>query len=363
MTYIISIFLILLCFIKKDSKQLFWLVLFWMWVLMAFNYTRSDYQMYIDLYGKYSTTTSLFDAEILFQYLCKIGGFFQLDYKVFYAIYSIFPILISGLAIKKTTQNISLVAACFMIFPFAIDAAQMRHFLAVSLVTYGSTFIINSNDNKNILKYLLFNFIAIGFHYSAAFFLFLPIAKKVKKSTLKRIITLLIIIELFMIFSNSLIQILGDYLPLKKLNAYFITDRWKTNFIGIFSVSIIQLMIFPIIYLAKKVYKQNCKLFKDYENKEKTELLDTIIKFDYIMLFLLPAYFYNVELLRIFSGVILLNYIGISIALYHRNIKNNIIVFFDLVGCTMLYFYFIIIHTNVINGTMIDLLNNNNLFN
>ena len=361
MTYIISIILIILCFMKKKSKMLFMMVLLWMWILMAFNYTRADYGMYIQLYQKYSTSSILYDAEILFQLLCRFGGILKFDYKTFYALYSILPILISGLAIKKTTKNVSIVAACFLIFPFAIDAAQMRHFLAVSLVTYGATFILVSDKKIDMIKFIICNLIAIGFHYSSAFFLLLIFAKKLNETTIKRLLKVLLVVEVLMISSNKVIPLLGDLIPIRKLNAYFVSSRWRIELVDVFVVSFFQIMIFPIIYFAKHIYNVNCKETSDPNYENNIRILNTVIKFDYIMLFLLPAYFYNMELMRIFRGTLLLNYIGISIAFYHKNIKNNVLVFGDIVGCSLIYCYFLIIHTGTIGTTILDLLKRNTL--
>lgn len=86
--YIISIILIILCFIYRDSKKLFVAMFFWMWILFAFSNGNSDYAMYSEEYIQYGQGALQFTTNFFFILTCKVCYVWGMKYNMFLAIYS-----------------------------------------------------------------------------------------------------------------------------------------------------------------------------------------------------------------------------------------------------------------------------------
>ena len=101
-----------------------------------------------------------FDYTVFRTFLCCLGMFFILK------------------SILELSPYPTMVFMMYLIYPFCIDAVQVRSFVASAFVIYAIRYIIFYQTNKkksNIFLFLIFILIAAGFHYSAILFIFLAV--------------------------------------------------------------------------------------------------------------------------------------------------------------------------------------------
>lgn len=363
--YIICSFLFLASIIKKDSKVLFLITFLLLWILVTFNYNNADYNMYQRLYNLYGNSQGFMSSEILFQVFCKIGNFFGMSYRVFRAIYSTITIVLLANSFKHLTKNCSIVSGLYMIFPFLLDAVQIRHFMAIALVIYGLRFLVTDN-NKDIWKYIVCNILAIGFHYIAIFCLLFVILKFFENKKILIFCIALDLILIILIISGIGVTILSYILPMEKVQAYFITNQYKTSFLIMCIATIIQIL--TIIYaniisaIWNKKYINN--IYEEEENKnieKEKKIIDIILKINTLSLLLIPTFFFNIQMYRMSRTILILDYIMLGISLGKKNRKDNIFLIFFTIIILICFLYLRVIQNNVFNSTIGAMVNYNYL--
>lgn len=175
MTYFLFISSIILGFIFKKSKAVSAYILTSMYLLAAFNYDNYDYFSYTVSYAKTASTT--FDYRYIgysmFEHLFSARGLTYSEYLKF-AFIIVFIVLYY--AICKLTDKPNQVLALFMIFPFGIDAIQLKALFSEVFGLLGIALLFNDMcETKSLLKnrHLVMTIVcfvlSILFHFSGAF--------------------------------------------------------------------------------------------------------------------------------------------------------------------------------------------------
>ena len=240
-TSFISIILILCCFIRKNSKILFYITFFWMWILFTFSYDKADDLMYQNLYAGNLVNK----VEIGFTFLCDFfHNKLNIPFRLFLGIYGAIGLALVGATIYKYSNNKSFATACYFIFPFIFDAIQIRNFMAMSILIFAFRFLIR-NNRFDWLKYLMINVIAISIHsFSIIGLLFLTF-NWISKRKLFAITLIATIIE-YVVLKNKtiLINILSVVMTKQKLEAYFILNTYTPGMSSIIKSIMIIIIMF-----------------------------------------------------------------------------------------------------------------------
>lgn len=361
MIYIFFILLGLMFFLsiyKKNSKAVTIIILIMLYILLINNTYNADYDMYEMYYDKYAVSDKLLDAEPLFQIFCKCTYKLGLNYQSFLCIFYAIVFLLIYLSLRKISNNKALVISCYAIFPLCLDTVQIRHFMAVALLLYGFACLVEDKNNKGEKIYLLFNILAMGFHYSAGFFLPVFLAKKYNyKKFLKPLIIVVVIIYL-LILTNTFVKILSIFLPEDKIYFYFISDMWKNNINGVIFFSIVQLVVLFALKLTKFICNVNVKEY----GEKYLKVLDYAIFANTLLIYVLPIYIYTTELVRVFRMFIIVDYIAITNILRKKMIKNDIYIYCILICLITFLYYCLVVKVGVYDKTLMSIFVYNNLF-
>ncbi len=344
--YLIILLPFLLTIFKKKSKLLFFLILILMFILMGYNYYNADYYMYARLYNSYGLTSTFTFTEGLFQLMCHFFYKIGFSYQQFLGFYSFICLFIISLTLSRVSKYRSLAVSMYFICPFFVDAVQIRHFLASCLICYGLTFLLLENDNnkKNIIKYIALNVIACGFHTSAfIYFVFLlyPAFKKKKIKDTFILFFVIAVIATLLMRSKIFINILNYIVPSSKMEAYFLTGKYVSKS---FVISIL-FVIVQCVPIGAMLFLKN--FFKGQEKNADVKFLDSVIILNILLLITMPLYFYSYEFVRLFRGILLINYIAITNLLGEKLRKNDFAVLpiMGLLSLSMFMVFFIL------NGT------------
>lgn len=301
MIWLIIAFIVYALF-RKKSKLVALFIFVAMFLLMGLNHGNADYAMYNSLFLKYGRSFTYSSAEILFQYLCKLVYSFGKGYNYFLFIYSFIGMALMYLTVRKTSKYPVLVAFLYFGFCFFLDAVQIRHFMASSIVCYGLTFLLKDDrKTKDIVTYIVFNILAVGFHFMAILyflFLLLPLFENNSfKDTLRKIV--LITIPILIIINTSIFfDFIGIFIPKVKIDAYFLSGDWKVSTLVTIVLILVQLIPLVILMLTKSF--------------DKSKLTKKVVILNILLILVTPFYFYTVEFGRVFRGIIIWDYIVLT---------------------------------------------------
>lgn len=389
MLIIISLVLLVVGFVKKDSKLVLFLLMLLVIVLFAGNTYNADSLAYSDNYsnianGKYDPS-----FEQGFQILNAISFYLGLSYNQFLLIVSSVGILLIVSTMKIYTASVSYVMCLYILYPFVWDTIQVRNFLAMAILIFGSRYIIS--EKKNYHKYFLCIIIASTMHITALFYLVgilvsFKDTKKIGKVVFTIITVSTIIISIMMPY---VIDISGS----RKLEIYFMTQTsWYTKIFIIvycsFSIGLM-LMAKKIIDIESGVITKlinidspagllgisNVSIILENSRKTRNKLLDNCLDIyqkirkriaessmevipidtDAVLklniLSMLPLYLLlnNLDFIRLYRNIFILNYIIYSVALnkcQDKRIKNIFITLIIIFISISFYFLNIYIPEN-----------------
>lgn len=359
---IISIILVIMALIKKNSKITFYALLLWMWILFAFNNMNADYEMYKMLYDNGENYSAFHNFEPIFKQLYIIGNNLNIPYETFIAIYSLIGLLILSIAIRKSTKNFSFALACYFLFPFFIDIVQIRHFMAFVILTYAFQYL-GKTTKKDIIKYYILNIIAIGFHSASLVFLILPIIQLIPMKKLIIGITAIDIILIVFARLNILPALIAKIVTGEKYVLYFSGTQWQNGLNGIFVFGTVQIGVLVILYLVRKLW--NMQKIKNIDNINQEEMnirerkFEAVFKSNIFLLIIIPFYYYLVELARIFRIILLTDYIVIGNSITKKSIYNNMYIKIITIIIIIILFIFLILYVGILDKTVISILSNN----
>ncbi|WP_284036359.1 EpsG family protein [Neobacillus sp. 114] len=328
MFYAASLLLIILGVLVKNSKVLLYVSFLFLLLLFGGNTDNPDRLGYLNNYISLSKGKPLYDFEFGFQLLNKLGLSLGLSYNILQFTIATIGLLLIVNTIKYYRANISFVFILYLIYPFFIDVVQIRNFLAMSFIIYGSRFIISTQ--KNYLKYTIFVLLASAFHVTSLFYLFgLLTALKDNKKTMY---TIIIASILSVFFIPIILQILNGFIPSEKITAYFFTETslfTKCMVLVYFLTSILLVLISRNIILNsnnENICDQNNKLSKTLIN-----VIDpnAILKLNIICLLTLYFVMNNLDFIRLYRNIFVINYLLFAVALNSitKNYKYYILLF------------------------------------
>lgn len=343
---------------RKESKIVTILLLILLWVLLINNTHNADYNMYEMYYEKYAISEELMSSEPIFQLMCKFFYQIGFDYQMFLSAFFAIIFILIYLSLNKISNNKALVITCYAFFPLCLDAVQIRHFMAATLILYAFSCLIQDKDGKGGRKYLLFNLLAIGFHFSAGFFLPLFLAKKYSYKRFVKSLIIVVIIMYILIITDAFVNLCSMFLPQDKVYSYFISGNWKNNINGVILHSILQLIPLFMLILVRVI----CNNSKGYDEKS-LKILDYTIFANIMLIYILPIYAYTTELSRVFRMFIIVDYIAITNILRKKIVKNDIYIYFILIILISILFYCLITNVgDVYDKTLKSIFMYNNLF-
>ena len=353
--FFMSIFILYAYFAKKSKLAVFLILLFsWLqcvFITESFDLLNMEFRYY---YLKIGTQGLAIGYDILFNMFQNTGVSFTV-FKMFTASFSLLTVF---LAIKKTTNNISMVFALYAIYPFISSISQIRNAMATAIVIYFLICYIQDPKHK-IKKYIFGVILASLFHYSALVYLIFIFAKfdfNKSRLSVRIIIILVIVITFITIRTNMLYNILSSYITNNRLIGWLDFEsslkwategnhNWKMKLILI-TLHFLGYFIFYNIYIRYKkllINNRNKLIYLDL-NRNYYLNIDAIEFVNYIQLLLfilIPFYMLSPTYLRLYINVlpiiyiILAQYNMLSIKINYKkdilSLLNLIFFFYDFV--------------------------------
>lgn len=321
----ITIFLISMSFLFHKYKIMFVLDSIWVFILMVFNNGGGDYEQYYFIYEAYKNSPPrIFSSDYIYGNLCHISQKIGIDFVTFNSITTAVALIVLIVIVHKITTKPGIIMSLFMLLPMADFIQQKRNFLSSVVILYAIYIFSRSDKNKiDKLKYLILCCIAGGIHSIGYVYIFFIFIDNIKKITLNYKSVILFVVSTALVpFYPYIASLLFQS---SKVNLYFYDLNNR--------LSILKVIIFVLIQVV--FFILHCLIYKNINTKFKNE---TLIKLDYLMLFLSPLYYYNSTFFRIYKNIIIFQYSD-----YSNMFTNNGRYSKSALQLIIIYFIFIIL--------------------
>lgn len=161
MLLIINYLLIITGLVKRKNKIISVFMLLFMWVLFGWSRNVADQRIYQTRYlflEEYEAMT-----EPIFTFIFSIGYFFEMTYLDLLPFLSLAILAVLYFVTYRLTNQVSIVMALILIFPFTIQACWIRLSLAM-IFMYIAFYFSLRETKKSILLYYLFSVLGIFTH-------------------------------------------------------------------------------------------------------------------------------------------------------------------------------------------------------
>lgn len=363
MTLILYFTTIVSGIIFKKSKFVTMLIISFMIVFAAFRTDSSDFLSYKIEYESINSIEKLGSARYLgFGFVYFVSNFIlQLSFEHYLILFYSVVYLLLFLAIKKCTKSVNLVLALYMIYPYAVDAIQMKHLLAEIFVILGFSFLYDNcicRNNNWLYKFFEIGLIIFCFllgsllHSSHMFFGLVIFIAWVCGKIKNRLFAYFIISSLFYILLRlnvltSFVKILNIF---SILNDYDYVKKAVTLKVG-FGIFIPLFLIF--IYNLFLVYLYQKMIYIKIYCYKILQLLNTSI-------LLMPFFAVSLHYFRLLRVYCLFTFVLIAIYTDNRyTTRGQVLSIMPLVILLLILVKIEILE--VYNGTLGAIIQNNSL--
>lgn len=283
----------------------YFLLLFWLWTLFAYNTFNVDRENYITLY-QYTKLGIEANFDKGFMLFYRILNYMNLSFEMVQIITATFVLGCISLVIKKYAISPFFSLLLYGIFPFTIDTIQIRNSMGYSFVLLAFLALIENekknNRKKAIIYYILFVFIGSLFHsLMIVYLIFLLLYLKTDILNLFIIIGIPIEIGLYLLLPKW-IMFVGRIYP--KVLVYWYGGGWNTRLTS--KILFLGLLLFMVI-----LYKSVSKYYSD----------NILFKVGYaisrISCIFLFVFYIEVDFFRIYRNIFML----MMIPLYNSTYK------------------------------------------
>lgn len=372
MILLLAVYLILigLSAIMPKSKKLFYVMLVFLWFIAAFCTDHADYRTYFLRYNNYLSLSTM--TETGFNLIIYLFHKMSFDFQGFLCVAYAFTIGTVGWFIKRHSSNCALCMALYSVFPFCIDAVQLRNTIAFCVCLIGMNYLMDSNNGSKGRKtavYVIAVIVASFIHFSSIAFLIvlIPYYFDIKKTcTITGIVTVIL-----MLFGNTdlLSRIATIFVSTEKVDSvlgrillYDVHSIQAIQFAMLFTTIIIML-IFYITYRNNSLEIKYAASSIPGIHARKT--MNFAVKTQIVSLVVLPIVYFILDVYRVHRYILILGYIGIS--LYgvinsRKRFVNQKAYNIFLVLSAWLIFYLQIYRLNNFESTFMALFTNNKFF-
>lgn len=340
---------------KKNSKLLGAVWILFVSAVAAFNTSIADRTSYYSMYARIGRGSFVAErVEIGFRYLVKWGNAIGLEKEAFFFIIFIITLTLLYISFSRYVKRSNIIFLFYLLFPFGIDAAQIRTMLSNAMIIY-AVWYLREFSIKNMVRYLFIIILATLIHNSALFFVVLCVCYLVKDRWQFFLYNIIAVVICYIILSRSMLMDLASKFIINSAGFSYISETTGSlRFYG-----------YVLCCLVLIIFYEYCRRSSKIQNIEQRKYFDMMYYINIMSIWSsLFVYFNNnfTRLIRIFA---ILNYILLQMFL--ENERTYIRVKFSrgmfyLAGILFCAILLIVTNSSNMNTTYGALLNGCELF-
>lgn len=361
MLFIINYLLIISGLVKRNSKALSIIILLFMWVLFGWSRDIADQEIYNTRYLLLEEYAGM--TEPIFTFIFSIGYFFRMTYLDLLPFLALAILAVLYFITCRLTNQVSLVMALFLIFPFTIQACWIRFSLAMMFI-YIAFYFSLMETRKSVLFYFIFSILGVFTHLGA-----FPLLGLIwlKKMSIKRVFYGMIALSLLFMATTNVDSILfllsfiiseGKALSVQK--SYSLGEINISNLYRVLSLILLGSISIFLLFKQRHFF---CELRKNETDKKMDAYLsrtEYMIKINLAIMSLAPLILLFDDFYRLQVYIFPLNYIVLSYRFCYSR-KS------DFVWLTAAYafvaFYIIVGRLDMVDSTFWSFFTKNGLLN
>lgn len=316
---VICMLVVCLSVIWRKNKWIFRFLFLLMFLLAAGDLTSPDKDAYVSYYASITSLNIHADVEIGFQLLIVAARAIGLSFQQFIFVYIGICFILLYRLLNRLSDNKALVLSLYMLFPFILEADQLRSYLGQLIVLTGIVGLVQSK-RLNPLRYMCFVVLAMLFQESCAIFAIYLLVLLDKKKVRKYII----ILSVALLAGRYLIPVIASHLSafnLRKVANYFLNNAGKSTWF-IYALFYLVIILMTLYYTSRKdltarkrtedlLARGDFSLFEGAGN----EVLTKVNMISIALITLIPM---NPHFERLLRPVLLLDYITLTNMIGHR---------------------------------------------
>lgn len=296
--------MIIIGLLKRNSRLVTILLLFFIWTLIGLNTYSPDYDSYAAVYND---TYYGLNMNVGFKACCNFFSSLGLSYQQFRMVWAFVYVVLTYNFVIKNTKSPNFVFALMLICPVLMDVSGIRSSVAY-LIVLNFAMLLKKPTLKRKVLYAMGVFLASTIHITAIFYLiFLLIGVRFTKNKIVVIYasiaaaSVIVYTPLLSKFASVLYNVTGIYAIQKWLLGG--AANTHPNLIGVLSVA-----IFLVAYVWVLLKETNLYLKNDSEYEESEETVPFLKSLGVLELFLLPLIMISTESRRLLFGVLMVFY-------------------------------------------------------
>jgi len=337
---------------KRHCRLFSVLLIALLWLLVWGATDNADYRNYKMKYEMISESGYVNEfhvfSEFGFAFLMKIASLMSLNYSGFLFVVSFVALLLIDSTVVRYCKNTNYVYLLYFVFPFFLNAVQIRNFLAMSLLVFSIRYIVDDYKLKKI-RFLVLILFASLIHVS--FVVYAPLVFITMKKR-KTLIGLLVVISIslsavLVVSGNSLTQLglfLSDATGQEKV-ALWLSTRTRFGFVVSW---LTQITIFALAVFSRNVWLQSDLGTGKHEFSGKTifgkekRFIEVVFWIDLYAFSFFPLYVSASTFDRLLQNLLVLNYVAFASTslLLRENPKKQALFNVFVFGFVFVLFYF-----------------------
>lgn len=304
---------IFLGLLKPRSRIVSLLLLILIFIIIAYRNDGIDFDNYMEEY-EYAIFQTTKDVHYIgWLLLEKIGHEFHLSFRGFVISITLLSCICLYLGLRQITINVNFALALFLIYPFGLDAVQMRMFLIDSILVYACLYLVKKTTiNKNGI-FLILAILTASIHFVAFIFVLsilvsILLKRYVKEKYLIILLPMVISIVIFILKSEVLNNLL---ISLNSRIEYWLNSRM--HFGWIVPVGFTILIFSMLIYCTNTL--NNTKFYSKIDSDKYSAVV-------YSLLLLIPFLMIDVTFDRLWRVYLLLLYALSSEVFFCSYVQN-----------------------------------------
>ncbi len=304
---------VFLSVIWRKNKWLFRFLFLLMFLMAAGDLTSPDKDAYVSYYETIRSINIHEDVEIGFQALMVFAQTIGLNFSQFIFVYVGICFCMLYRLFDRLSDNKAMALSLYMLFPYILDADQLRSYLGQLIILMGIVKLVQSKK-PNIIKYLCYVVVAMLFQESCAIFVIYLLVLLDKKKVRKYIL----ILSGVLLAGRYLIPVLASRLTafnLRKVADYFTNTAGKSTWI-IYALFYLAVILMTLYYgsqgrltarkrLDDMIDHGDLSLFEGAGN-------DVLLKANMISIALITLIPINPHFERLLRPVLMLDYITLT---------------------------------------------------
>lgn len=294
--------LILISIIFRNSKRLYYIDIFFLFLLFAFNYENADRHIYDDRYYYYDDEYFLNITEPFFTGAVSILNKLGMQLQHFIMIVAFFFLYSLKRLIDKFTAFGCYVIAFYMLTEYFFDVVQLRYSIGLIFLYFGLVYLLSEIDRKKaVLKFLLFIVCGSLFHFSIAYYSVFALSRLMKSQHC------IAFVVLFALSVGTLMSFFSEYADALSMadkveaveDGSYMISKWGLIYIRI------RILFFETIPFILIFFILHKKFVDDL-------FLTTMYKITILLWTAIPLLFVSVEFHRAFFAMMIVIQIALS---------------------------------------------------